>query len=64
MNKLLIAACLLALTACGTTDPNTSKAAADCRNMHYTPGTPEYQHCQIDMKNAEDLNTQNQQMMK
>ncbi len=55
---LLLASCLLALAAC-----ESQQAATDCQNLNYKPGTTEYEHCKVDMKQAEKMNSQNQQMM-
>lgn len=58
---LLLASCLIALAAC---DMSTSQqAATDCRNLKYKPGTAEYEHCKVDMKQAEKMDSQNRANM-
>ena len=56
MKKLLVLSCLAALVACGMP---AQEATKDCNSLGYKPGTPDYDHCMVDMKQANKLQSQN-----
>lgn len=57
MKKLFLLACVaLSLSACdlfmGKPTSTVATATRDCKELGYTPGTPEYDRCLVNMKEA------------